>query len=35
MASGLVIHSARKIDASGEVDGFWLAADGDTIVASG
>jgi N-acetylglucosamine-6-phosphate deacetylase len=31
----LVIHSARKIDAAGEVDEFWVAADGDTITATG
>jgi N-acetylglucosamine-6-phosphate deacetylase len=30
-----VIHSARKLDAHGQVDEFWLAAAGDTIVAVG
>lgn len=35
MAADLVIHSARKIDAAGEVDGFWFAADDGVITATG
>ena len=30
-----VIHSARKLDAHGEVDSFWMLVDGDTIVSTG
>lgn len=30
-----VIHSARKLDAGGEVDAFWVLFDGDTIAATG
>ncbi|MDP3209573.1 MAG: N-acetylglucosamine-6-phosphate deacetylase, partial [Rhodoglobus sp.] len=30
-----VIHSARKLDAHGEVDSFWMLFDGDTIVSTG
>ncbi len=30
-----VIHSARKLDASGEVDGFWVQFEGGTIAATG
>ena len=33
--TGLVVHSARKLDADGLVDDFWLVADDDTIVATG
>lgn len=33
--TGVVVHDARKVDASGLVDEFWLAADGDRIVATG
>lgn len=33
--SGLVVHSARKVDADGLVDDFWFFADGDTILATG
>ncbi|NUU07101.1 N-acetylglucosamine-6-phosphate deacetylase [Leifsonia sp. C5G2] len=33
--SGLVVHSARKLDADGRSDDFWLAADGAHIVATG
>lgn len=35
MAAELVLHSARKIDAAGEVDEFWLAAAGGLITATG
>ncbi|AYG02892.1 N-acetylglucosamine-6-phosphate deacetylase [Gryllotalpicola protaetiae] len=31
----LVVHSARKIDAAGEIDGFWFAAYAGTITATG
>ena len=31
----LVIHSARKLDAAGEVDSFWVLFDGGTIAATG
>jgi N-acetylglucosamine-6-phosphate deacetylase len=30
-----LFHGARKLDAAGEVDGFWMLVDGDTIVATG
>ena len=30
-----LIHSARKLDAHGEVDSFWMLTDGDTIVGTG
>lgn len=33
--TGIIVHDARKIDADGEVDEFWLAAEGGTIVATG
>ncbi|MDR6613959.1 N-acetylglucosamine-6-phosphate deacetylase [Leifsonia sp. 1010] len=33
--TGLVIHSARKVDADGLVDDFWLATDGAHITATG
>jgi N-acetylglucosamine-6-phosphate deacetylase len=33
--SALLVHSARKIDAAGEVDEFWLAAADGTITATG
>lgn len=31
----VVIHSARKLDAHGEVDAFWVRFDGDTIAETG
>lgn len=31
----LVVHDARKVDADGLVDEFWLIAEGGTIVATG
>jgi N-acetylglucosamine-6-phosphate deacetylase len=31
----VVIHSARKLDAAGEVDAFWMRFDGGTITATG
>jgi N-acetylglucosamine-6-phosphate deacetylase len=31
----VIIHSARKLDVDGLVDDFWLASEGDTIVAVG
>ncbi|MDQ1575796.1 MAG: N-acetylglucosamine-6-phosphate deacetylase [Microbacteriaceae bacterium] len=34
-ASSLVIHSARKLDADGLIDNFWLATDGTRITAVG
>jgi len=33
--TGLVVHSARKLDADGLVDDFWFVADDRTIVATG
>lgn len=33
--SDLLIHSARKLDARGEVDSFWMLCQGDTIVSTG
>lgn len=33
--SALVVHDARKVDADGLVDEFWLVAEGGTIVATG
>jgi N-acetylglucosamine-6-phosphate deacetylase len=30
-----LIHSARKLDAHGEVDSFWVLMDGDSIVGTG
>jgi N-acetylglucosamine-6-phosphate deacetylase len=30
-----LFHGARKLDAAGEVDGFWMLVDGSTIVATG
>jgi N-acetylglucosamine-6-phosphate deacetylase len=33
--TALVVHSARKIDAGGEVDGFWFAAADGVITATG
>ncbi|ANF31419.1 N-acetylglucosamine-6-phosphate deacetylase [Leifsonia xyli] len=33
--SGLVVHSARKVDADGQVDDFWLVADGAHVTATG
>jgi N-acetylglucosamine-6-phosphate deacetylase len=35
MSPARVIHGARKLDAAGHVDDFWLAAEGDRIVATG
>ncbi|NQX29746.1 N-acetylglucosamine-6-phosphate deacetylase [Microbacteriaceae bacterium VKM Ac-2854] len=31
----LVVHGARKVDADGEVDGFWLVADDGAIIGTG
>ena len=31
----LLIHGARKLDAHGEVDSFWMLCEGDSIVATG
>jgi N-acetylglucosamine-6-phosphate deacetylase len=31
----ILFHHARKLDASGEVDDFWMLVDGDTIVSTG
>ncbi|MFF1634389.1 N-acetylglucosamine-6-phosphate deacetylase [Leifsonia sp. NPDC058248] len=33
--TGLVVHSARKVDADGLVDDFWFVSNEDTIVATG
>ncbi|GAA0438414.1 N-acetylglucosamine-6-phosphate deacetylase [Leifsonia naganoensis] len=33
--TALVVHDARKVDADGLVDEFWLVAEGGTIVATG
>ncbi|MEV8212650.1 N-acetylglucosamine-6-phosphate deacetylase [Leifsonia sp. NPDC077715] len=33
--SRLVVHSARKVDADGQVDDFWVVADGAHITATG
>ncbi|MFF1574579.1 N-acetylglucosamine-6-phosphate deacetylase [Leifsonia sp. NPDC058292] len=33
--TGLVVHSARKLDADGLVDDFWFVSDERTIVATG
>ncbi len=30
-----LFHSARKLDAAGQVDDFWMLVDGDTIVSTG
>jgi N-acetylglucosamine-6-phosphate deacetylase len=30
-----LFHSARKLDAHGQVDGFWMLVDGDTITSTG
>ncbi|WP_397545311.1 N-acetylglucosamine-6-phosphate deacetylase [Salinibacterium sp.] len=30
-----LFHSARKLDAHGQVDDFWMLVDGDTIVSTG
>lgn len=35
MSAARVIRGARKLDASGQVDDFWLATEGDRIVATG
>lgn len=35
MSPARVIHGARKLDAAGQVDDFWLATEGDRIVATG
>lgn len=34
-ASGFIIHGARKLDADGQVDDFWLASTGERIAAIG
>ncbi|WP_349897817.1 N-acetylglucosamine-6-phosphate deacetylase [Parafrigoribacterium soli] len=31
----ILFHSARKLDAAGQVDGFWMLVDGDRIVRTG
>ncbi len=31
----MLIHSARKLDAAGEVDDFWMLIEGDTILETG
>jgi len=31
----VVLHDARKLDADGQVDGFWLLADGGSIRRTG
>jgi N-acetylglucosamine-6-phosphate deacetylase len=31
----ILFHSARKLDARGQVDDFWMLIDGDSIVATG
>ncbi len=33
--SDLLIHSARKLDAHGQVDSFWMLCSGDTIAETG
>ncbi|MFF1878295.1 N-acetylglucosamine-6-phosphate deacetylase [Leifsonia sp. NPDC058230] len=33
--TGLVVHSARKVDADGLVDDFWFVADDGVIIATG
>jgi len=33
--SGIVVHSARKVDADGQVDDFWLVADGAHVTGTG
>ncbi len=33
--TALVVHDARKVDADGLVDGFWLVTEGGSIVATG
>ena len=33
--AGTIFEHARKLDASGQVDDFWMHVDGDTIVATG
>ncbi|MHB1171225.1 MAG: N-acetylglucosamine-6-phosphate deacetylase [Lacisediminihabitans sp.] len=30
-----LFHGARKLDAAGQVDGFWMLVDGDSIVSTG
>ncbi|QDZ14823.1 N-acetylglucosamine-6-phosphate deacetylase [Humibacter ginsenosidimutans] len=35
MSAARVIHSARKLDADGQIDDFWLATDGERIAATG
>jgi N-acetylglucosamine-6-phosphate deacetylase len=35
VSAARVIHGARKLDADGQVDDFWLATQGDRIVATG
>jgi N-acetylglucosamine-6-phosphate deacetylase len=31
----ILFHRARKLDAHGQIDDFWMVVDGDTIVATG
>nr|BFF15318.1 hypothetical protein GCM10025699_66210 [Microbacterium flavescens] len=31
----ILFHDAHKVDADGEVDGFWMLVDGDRIVSVG
>ena len=33
--AGTIFEHARKLDASGQVDDFWMHVDGDTIIATG
>ncbi|MHA7985654.1 N-acetylglucosamine-6-phosphate deacetylase [Rathayibacter sp. CAU 1779] len=35
MSPARIIHGARKLDAGGQVDDFWLATEGERIVATG
>lgn len=31
----IIVHGARKLDANGQVDDFWMRVEGDTITATG
>lgn len=35
MPQSTVFHSARKLDASGQIDDFWMLVEGDTITSTG